>query len=258
MDHEHDLVQKQFANVAANYATSSVHSSGKDLDAMIACVELHGNERILDAGCGSGHTSARFAPHVAQVTAYDLTQEMLDETQKLIRLRGLSNVVARRGDVERLRFEPTAFDLIVSRYSGHHWLNPQIAINEFARVLKPGGHFILSDTIAPDDLMLDTYLQTIELLRDPSHIRDHSIRQWQEMLNMAGFTSEVILDFNVTLDFSTWVKRMATPEINTLAIKAMFDQCPNKVRALFHLMDEWNEMDTFDFVIPGAVILATI
>jgi hypothetical protein len=78
------------------------------------------------------------------------------------------------------------------------------------------------------------------------------------MLNMAGFTSEVILDFNVTLDFSTWVKRMATPEINTLAIKAMFDQCPNKVRALFHLMDEWNEMDTFDFVIPGAVILATI
>ena len=52
MDHEHDLAQKQFANVAANYATSSVHISGKDLDAMLACVELQGNECILDAGCG--------------------------------------------------------------------------------------------------------------------------------------------------------------------------------------------------------------
>ncbi|MCB0126315.1 MAG: hypothetical protein KDE58_28855, partial [Caldilineaceae bacterium] len=54
-------VQSQFGQVAANYATSTVHARGADLEAMLTAVPLIGNERVLDAGTGTGHTALAFA-----------------------------------------------------------------------------------------------------------------------------------------------------------------------------------------------------
>src|SRR5262249_21242237 len=99
-----ESVQKQFAPVAANYATSAVHAGGPDLTAMLATADLRADQRALDAGCGAGHTALAFAPHLAEVVALDLTEAMLAQGRKLARDRGIANITFQRGDVEQLPF----------------------------------------------------------------------------------------------------------------------------------------------------------
>ncbi len=240
-------VQHQFGNVAANYATSAVHASGEDLSRMVQIANLTGTELVLDAGCGAGHTALAFAPHVAHVIAYDLTLSMLEQVTQLAAARGLTNVSTRHGDVEKLPFEDASFDIVVSRYSAHHWPQPSLALAEFARVLKPGGQFILSDIVASEDPTLDTFLQTVELLRDPSHVRDHSISQWKAMLRDTGFDAEVAFTWQLPLDFVSWVKRMATPDAYVAILKSLFDGAPSEVR------DAMDVQPDYRFQIPGAL-----
>lgn len=245
-------VQSQFGQVAANYSTSAVHMKGADLDAMIQAAGLTGNEQVLDAGTGTGHTALAFAAHAAQVTAVDFTENMLAQGRALAEQREITNVEFRRADVEALPFGPEEYDLIVTRYSAHHWPHPQQALREFQRVLRPGGHFILNDIVSYDDFICDTYLQTIELLRDPSHVRDHTVKQWLAMIAEAGFVdAEVVYQGDVWIDFNSWTTRMATPPANAAMIRTLFAGAPQEFREVLKI--EAND----DFSFTGAVIRAT-
>jgi ubiquinone/menaquinone biosynthesis C-methylase UbiE len=241
-------VQRQFGDVAANYRTSTVHASGEDLTRMVEAARLSGTERVLDAGCGAGHSALAFAPVAGEVVAYDLTPSMLEQVERLAAERNINNVVTRQGDVESLPFEDASFDVVVSRYSAHHWPHPVVALKEFFRVLKPGGQFILSDIVAAPEPTLDTFLQTIELLRDPSHVRDHSVVQWLEMFAEAGFEAEVIFTWDLPLDFDAWVARIATPALNVTMIKTLFDGAPREVR------EGMDVQSNYRFSIPGALL----
>src|SRR5690606_27034909 len=142
-------VQNQFGRVAENYRTSAVHAAGEDLQRIVQLVAAQPAQRALDAGCGAGHTAAAIAPHVGTVIALDFTPTMLEQVEQLAAERGLTNLTTRHGDVENLPFADASFDLVVSRYSAHHWPHPAVAVSEIARVLQPGGRFILSDITAP-------------------------------------------------------------------------------------------------------------
>jgi ubiquinone/menaquinone biosynthesis C-methylase UbiE len=226
-----DSVQKQFTPVAANYATSAVHVAGPDLTAMLDAANVRGDERALDAGCGPGHTALAFAPRIAEVVALDLTEAMLAQGRKLARDRGITNIAFQRGDVERLPFPDASFDLVTSRYSAHHYPHPLAALREFARVLKPGGAFLVVDVVAPEAPAQDTFLNAIELLRDPSHVRDHTMEQWRGMIESAGFAAETLGSWPLRLEFESWVARMNTPFLAITQIRALIDGAPREVRA---------------------------
>ncbi|GAB4509961.1 MAG: class I SAM-dependent methyltransferase [Anaerolineae bacterium] len=251
-------VEGQFSRVAKHYTTSAVHAKGEDLDAMVVAARLSGSELVLDAGCGAGHTALAFAPRVAEVWAYDLSRSMLDQVESLAQQRQITNVKTFQGDVERLPFDAQSVDLVVSRYSAHHWWYPEMALREFAHVLKPGGQFILSDVVSYDDYIEDTFLQAIELLRDPSHVRDHRVEEWQAMFAEAGFKSEVVLRFGVHLGFKSWLTRMATPDLNATLIRTLLAQAPQEVQAVFRLPKDWQTLDDFEFVLPGVVLRGTL
>ena len=248
-----DQVQQRFSDVAANYRTSKVHAAGNDLDLMVASSALRPESIVLDAGCGAGHTSLAFAPRVGRVIACDFTAAMLEQVETLARERGAHNVEAQLADVENLPFPVASFDLVVTRYSAHHWLHPERALAEFRRLLKPGGELLISDIMAPEDYARDTFLQAIELLRDPSHVRDYRLSEWRMMLSDAGFDSEVLLAFNLSLHFAAWTKRMATPSQNAGMIKALFNGAPADIKRGFSLPLEIHA-DDFEFTIPGAVL----
>lgn len=225
-----ESVRQQFDPVAAEYAVSAIHASCPDLAAMVEAIALRGDERVLDAGSGAGHTALAFAPHVAQVVALDLADAMLAQGQRLARERALANVTFQRGDIEALGEPDGAFDLVTSRYSAHHYPHPRRALAEIARVLKPGGAFLLVDLIAPADPAPDTVLNAIELLRDPSHVRDHTREQWLGMMHAAGLEGAVADSWPLYLQFDSWVARMRTPPDQVAAVRATLDHAPQEVR----------------------------
>ena len=133
-------IRNQFATAARDYSVSSVHRSGPDLDAMLAAGLASGARRVLDIGCGTGHTALAFAESGAEVVGLDLTPEMLDQGRRLASARGAS-VSFREGDVADLPFPDASFDLVTSRFSAHHYTHPGAALAEVARVLAPGAEY---------------------------------------------------------------------------------------------------------------------
>ena len=231
-------VQEQFGPVAANYLTSAVHAQGEDLPVMVQAANLRGVERVLDAGCGAGHTAASFSPHVAEVVALDFTASMLRQVEVLARERGLENISTRLGDVESLPIADATLDLVVSRYSAHHWARPDKALREFRRVLKTGGMFVLSDVLGFGDYVCDTYLNAIELLRDPSHVRDFTLAEWETFFAGAGFELEVVFPYRIFLDFEEWTERMETPQASRVAIRGLYDVAPAEVKTAMGIVEE--------------------
>lgn len=245
-----ESVQRRFGPVAANYATSAVHVAGPDLAAMLAAVPLRGDERMLDAGTGTGHTALAFAPRVGHVTAVDLTESMLAQGRRLAAERGIGNVVFERADVERLPYPDGDFDLVTSRFSAHHVPRPAAAVAELARVLRPGGTLLLADVVSPDDPTTDTFLNAIELLRDTSHVRDHTVSQWRGMLDGAGLVVDELGVWPLRLEFASWVRRMDTPQPTVDQIRALLDRAPAEVRTALAVEEEGT------FTVPVAVLRA--
>lgn len=245
-----ESIQQQFGSVAAHYATSAVHAGGPDLQAMLDAAPLTGAERVLDVGCGTGHTALAFAPRAAEVVAVDLTAEMLEQGRRLAAERGIANVIFQRGDVEQLAAPDASFDVVTSRYSAHHYPHPFDALREIGRVLRPGGVFLLVDVVAPDDATADTFMNAVELLRDRSHVRDHSTGQWAALLRTSGFAPAVVGTWPLRLQFDTWVARMHTPAPAVAQIKALFDGAPRDVRATLAVEDDYS------FSVPVALIRA--
>lgn len=225
-----ESVRRQFGSAAADYATSAVHAGGPDLAAMLNAAEETGSERLLDVATGAGHTALAFAPLVAEVVAVDLTEAMLAAGRGLAAERGLGNVRFEPGDAERLPFDDGSFDLVTCRYAAHHFPRPAAAAAEWARVLRPGGRCLLVDVVSFVEPATDTVLNAIEVLRDPSHVRDHTVGQWRAMIEAAGLEAEALGEWPLRLEFASWVARMRTPPAAIGGIGAILDAAPSSVR----------------------------
>jgi SAM-dependent methyltransferase len=237
------LVTAQFGPRATDYVKSAVHAAGADLDRLTRIVRCQPAARVLDLGCGGGYVSARVAPYVREAVAFDLSPGMLDAVTSMCRERGFNNVLTCLGAAEDLPFKNQAFDFVISRYSAHHWHDVPRALREARRVLAPGGRPVFIDVVSPASscgafapaALLDTFLQAIELLRDPSHVRDYSIEEWQHALADAGFTPGPVTRDRLRLDFSSWVERMATPATHISAIRSLQSYMTGDVKAYFEI-----------------------
>ncbi|QIH09226.1 MULTISPECIES: class I SAM-dependent methyltransferase [unclassified Pseudomonas] len=229
------VVQKQFGEQAAAYLSSAVHAQGAEFALLQAEVAGKGEARVLDLGCGAGHVSFHVAPLVREVVAYDLSQQMLDVVATAAQERKLGNVRTVAGAAERLPFADGEFDFVFSRYSAHHWSDLGLALREVRRVLKPGGVAALIDVLSPGSPLLDTYLQSVEVLRDTSHVRDYSAGEWLHQLNEAGLQARSSARQRLRLEFSSWVERMRTPEPLRVAIRQLQQAMGNEVREYFQI-----------------------
>ena len=232
MDHD-VLVAQQFGATARAYLESVTHATGEDLELLGWEIAATPHAVVLDLGCGAGHASFAVAPHAAAVTAYDLTAQMLAVVQHEASTRGIRNLVTVQGMAEVLPFPDAHFDFVISRYSAHHWHNVPAALQEARRVLKPHGHALMIDTAGGETPLLDTHLQAVEILRDPSHIRDYSTREWLALFSEAGFTASLRKQWPVALEFSGWTERQRTPPERVAAIHALWNAAPDEVRAFF-------------------------
>ena len=236
--HHYDNVDKQFSDQAEAYLYSAVHASGQDLDQLAERLSGQKNSTLLDLGCGGGHASYVAAQQVKRVVAYDLSANMLDVVQKTARTRGYHHLSTRQGYAEQLPFDNETFDYVISRYSAHHWHDVGKALREVIRVLKPGGKVIFIDISAPGNAVLDIWLQTVEALRDTSHVRDYSAGEWLTMFNQAGLIIRSVTQDRLPLTFSSWIARMRTPPVLVDAIRAYQQAAPRDVKRYYALQDD--------------------
>ena len=231
------LSGSQFGAAAERYLTSPVHAQGRDLDGLSALVRRLGPVRALDLGCGAGHAGFALASSGAHVTACDLSAKMLEVVAREAGRRGLAmeTVLA---PAEALPFEDASFDFIVTRYSAHHWLDLKGALAEAARVTKRGGKFVAIDSIAPEEPLFDTVLQTIELLRDASHVRNYKVSEWKSMLVDAGFATEESEVWTVRIEFESWIERLGTAPERVRALRAVIPESPDEAKQYFRITDD--------------------
>jgi ubiquinone/menaquinone biosynthesis C-methylase UbiE len=222
MSRLHDaVVRNQFGPRANAYVQSAVHAAGEDLDALEAVVRRESPERAMDLGSGGGHVAYRLARHAASVMAVDLAAEMLAAVSETARARGLSNIETCVAPAENLPFDDASFDFLACRFSAHHWRDFDAGLRQARRVLKPGSTAIFIDVVSPGGAAFDTHLQAIELLRDPSHIRDYTVAEWEAALARAGFRVRNTQMRRLRMDYPIWVERMRTQDTHRAAIRSL-------------------------------------
>lgn len=232
-------VQQQFGANAAAYATSPVHAKGHSLARLVELTQPQPVWQVLDVATAAGHTAFAFAPHVAHVTATDLTPEMLTVAAGLAAEKGLTNLTFEPADAESLPYEASTFDLVTCRIAPHHFPNIQQFINEAARVLKPNGLLAVVDNIVPGTHLrgkkarlineAGAYVNAFEKLRDPSHGRCWSINEWEQGLRKAGFAIQHQELLSKEIEFGSWAARMQVSPEDTIRLKAMLVQAPTAV-----------------------------
>ena len=225
-------VQSQFDPRAHAYLTSTVHSAGPDLERakVLVAGAAPSAAQALDIGCGGGHLSFALAPHVARILALDPSPSMLAAVSKTAAAKGLRQIEPRQGNAESLPFEDRSFPLVCTRYSAHHWTRLEEALREIARVLAPGGYALVIDTLGHENPLVDTFLQSIELLRDASHVRNRSRSNWRSLLQSAGLVELDHAEWPIRLEFASWVERMRTPADRVAVIRSLQEGGPQEVR----------------------------
>jgi ubiquinone/menaquinone biosynthesis C-methylase UbiE len=228
-------VARQFGRQSRAYAVSRVHARGSDLAMLIALLDLHPHMTALDVATGAGHTAFALAPRVQTVVAVDLAPEMIEETRAGARERGLTNIEARVMDVEALDFPDESFDVVTCRIAPHHFLDVQQAVQEMARVLRPGGQLGLEDSVAPPVSSLDRFINQVETLRDPTHVRSYTEDEWRSMLEAAGLEIRAAEPHHNTHDVAEWVERSGIGAEAVERVYAAFGAASPAARRHFNL-----------------------
>jgi SAM-dependent methyltransferase len=215
------LVEDQFGPRANAYLHSAVHSEGDDLDLLEEVARRKKPDRAVDVGTGGGHVAYRLARHAHSVTAVDLSSAMTDAVEAAATQRGLANIETCVAPAERMPFADASFDFLACRFSAHHWRDFEAGLREARRIMRPGATGIFVDVVSQRDAVFDTHLQAIEVLRDPSHVRDYTMVEWIGALGRAGLQLQNAQTRRLRIDYPAWVERMRTPQSHRAAIRSL-------------------------------------
>jgi phosphatidylethanolamine/phosphatidyl-N-methylethanolamine N-methyltransferase len=106
--------------------------------------------RILEVGVGTGISLPGYSPS-SSLYGVDISEPMLDKARARVRKLGLANVEAIEVmDAEALDFPDACFDVVVAQYVVSAVPNPERALDEFARVVKPGGEIIITTRVGAE------------------------------------------------------------------------------------------------------------
>ena len=167
--------------------------------------------------------------------ACDVTPGMLEAVARTAAERGLSNITVQQAPAENLPFPDGFFDVVLCRFTAHHWQDMEAGLREARRVLKPAGLAVFIDTVAPADRALDSHLQAIELLRDASHVRNYTVAELVTALSRAGFGIDRLTMRQLRMEFPVWIARTRASGLHAEAIRSLQTGAPAIVRDHFDI-----------------------
>lgn len=145
---EHDRVGGVLWRLGTGSPLARLHAAADEVGALPA------GSRVLDVPCGGGVALRGLRPRQGlDYVAVDIAPTMLARTAAAARRRGVSDqVTTREADVVTLPFDDDAFDLVLSLTGLHCFPDPQGAVREVARVLRPGGRLVGSALVTDTGL----------------------------------------------------------------------------------------------------------
>jgi len=228
-----------FGAGAAAYRESAVHSEGADLATLASWC---GDARVaLDVATGAGHVAGALrGAGVERVVATDAAPAMAATCRASY--PGVEAVV---GDAERLPVATGAVDAVTCRIAAHHFPDPEAFVAEAARVLRPGGTFAFEDNVAPAADGVAAFVNRLERMRDPTHVRSHAAGTWRDWLREAGFSVETTEHVVKRIEVGPWIDR-APGSASEAAIRETLDGAPAPAaEALAFRRDETGRVTSF-------------
>ncbi len=237
----------------AAYAVSAPHVGGPSLTKVLALARPRPGDRCLDVGTGAGHTAAALADTGAEVLGIDPAEGMLAAARA--RYEGRPGLSFARAYGHATGLPDASMDVVTARHTLHHHRDLPATLAEVARVLRPGGRFVLVDEITPDP-RIDAWLDGIERARDATHVRAYGLPEWRAALAEAGLRWVVgDGETRYPLEVASWIARMQLAPAGAENVRRRFREAPELARALFTIRyDEGGEAERFE--LPMALVLA--
>jgi len=248
---------RQFSEHARQYAVSRVHVEGATRLTLLEHMEPVTDEWLLDVGSGPAPVALAFAPYVAGAVAFDVSPEML----RAARMAALRAEVATQrqvlGDVHHIPFADSAFGLVTARACAHHFADIHRAIAEMARVLAVGGRLGIADGTVPDDPEIDSFVNRLDTLHDPTTVRNYSAREWTSFCEKAGLRVDFADDYAVEVpegrSLLEWLARSGCSGPVAEECRRMLLGAPPKVREYLRVREAGDDVR---FELPRVVMVA--
>ena len=149
---------------AEAYRTSAIHASGDDLDLVVEWCEPGPGVTVLDVATGGGHVARRLREAGATVVTVDPAPGMGADTT---------------ATAENLPFADASFDAVACRLAAHHFADALAAVREMARVSR-------DRVVICDNTFVSEVSEEADRVRDPSHVRNYGIAEWESFFELAG------------------------------------------------------------------------
>jgi SAM-dependent methyltransferase len=178
---------------------SAVEGYNRDADLGLGCglptqfARIKPGDTVIDLGSGAGN-DAFIARHetgpTGKVIGIDFTPAMIERARQNAEVRGFNNVEFRQGDIEHMPVAGNAADVIVSNCVLNLVPNKHAVLQDILRVLKPGGHFSISDVVLNGTLP--------EGIRNAAEMYAGCVsgaiqrETYLELINITGFTNVTI------------------------------------------------------------------
>lgn len=194
--------------------------------------------KLLDVATGTGYTALGFAPIVASAIGLDVSTGMLAEARQRAETQGIRNVTFVEGSAENIPFEDESFDLVTCRIAAHHFLSVPEFMKGVARVLRPGGCFLLADSTIPEnEPEIDAWQNHVEILRDPSHVRNYTVTEWRHFIESEGLQIEDITASGGTIfiRLQPWLEKAGCTVEQSALIREEFLNAPEAAKRAFQI-----------------------
>ena len=150
---------KDVSIMSEDYSTLQGYVADADLG--LGCgiptefAQIKARDTVVDLGSGAGNdvfVARSIVGDKGRVIGIDMTEAMIEKARKNAKVMGFSNVEFRLGDIENMPVEDNSADVVVSNCVMNLVPDKQKAFAETFRILKPGGHFSISDIVLKGEL----------------------------------------------------------------------------------------------------------
>lgn len=203
--HRYDSLRHEYAKLAPRYDIRWKTYIDASVREARCSLLLAAGDSVLDVGCGTGVLLAELAREIpgVRLAGIDLSNEMLE----VARRRLGTDVELKEASAEALPFGDATFDAVVSTSVFHYIREPQRALQEMRRVLKPGGRLVIVDWC--DDYLTCRVCDAFLRIFDAGHFRTYRSDELRELLVDAEFSDVKVERYKVS-----WLWGMMTAVAN--------------------------------------------